>query len=72
MGNYCIKSMYKKMPVSEKCPYCKKQRFIGGDETAFRISIHGCKICRLKKKYFHPSGIKEVYIESVKINKGRY
>ena len=27
------------MPISEKCCICKKQRFIGGDETAFRISM---------------------------------
>ena len=49
MGNTCIKNFYKKMPISEKCCICKKQRFIGGAETAFRISTQGCKICRLKK-----------------------
>jgi hypothetical protein len=53
MGNTCVKGFYKKMPISEKCSICNKQRFIGGDETAFRISIHGCKVCRLKRKYFH-------------------
>lgn len=49
MGNTCIKNFYKKMPISEKCSICKKQRFIGGAETAFRISTQGCKVCRLKK-----------------------
>ena len=49
MGNTCIKNFYKKMPISEKCCICKKQRFIGGDETAFRISMYGCRVCRLKK-----------------------
>jgi len=53
MGNTCIKKFYKKMPQSEKCCICKKQRFIGGDETAFRITIHGCRVCRLRKKYFN-------------------
>ena len=69
MGNTCIKNFYKKMPISEKCCICKKQRFIGGDETAFRISMHGCKVCRLKKKYFNTD---EVIITKYHLNQGRY
>ena len=71
MGNTCIKNFYKKVPISEKCCICKKQRFIGGDETAFRISMHGCRVCRLKKKYFNTDNI-EVTITRYKLNKGRY
>lgn len=71
MGNTCIKNFYKKMPISEKCCICKKQRFIGGDETAFRISSYGCRVCRLKKKYFNTDNI-EVTITRYKLNKGRY
>jgi len=67
MGNTCIKQFYKKMPISEKCCICKKQRFIGGDETAFRISIHGCRVCRLRKKYFNTNN-KEVTITSYRIS----
>ena len=64
MGNTCFKNIYNKMPVSEKCCICKKQRFISGDETSFRISVHGCRVCRLKKKYINPQ--KEVTITSYK------
>ena len=67
MGNTCIKNFYKKMPISEKCCICKKQRFIGGDETQFRISVHGCRVCRLKKKYFNTNN-EEVTITSYRIS----
>ena len=67
MGNTCIKQFYKKMPISEKCCICKKQRFIGGDETAFRISIHGCRVCRLRKKYFNTNN-EEVTVTSYRIS----
>ena len=67
MGNTCIKNFYKKMPISEKCCICKKQRFIGGDETAFRISIHGCRVCRLRKKYFNTNN-EEVTVTSYRIS----
>tara|TARA_B100001057_G_C22094590_1_gene660904 strand:- start:203 stop:424 length:222 start_codon:yes stop_codon:yes gene_type:complete len=72
MGNTCIKNFYKKMPISEKCCICKKQRFIGGDETAFRISMYGCRVCRLKKKYFSADTNDEVSITRYQLNKGRY
>lgn len=71
MGNTCIKNFYKKLPISEKCCICKKQRFIGGDETAFRISTHGCKVCRLKQKYFNTDN-SEITITRYELNKGRY
>ena len=71
MGNTCIKNFYKKMPISEKCSICKKQRFIGGDETVFRISTYGCKVCRLKKKYFN-TDVDEVSITRYELNRGRY
>lgn len=72
MGNTCIKNFYKKMPISEKCCICKKQRFIGGAETAFSISMHGCRVCRLKKKYFSADTNDEVSITRYQLNKGRY
>lgn len=72
MGNVCLKKLYKKMPVTEKCYLCKKERYIGGTETAFMISVRGCRVCRLKKKYCNPITNKEVSIEQIKINRGRY
>ena len=72
MGNTCIKNFYKKMPISEKCCICKKQRFIGGDETAFRISMYGCRDCRLKKKYFSADTNDEVSITRYQLNKKKY
>lgn len=71
MGNICLKNIYNRMPVSEKCCICKKQRFVGGDETSFRISVHGCKVCRLKKKYFNKDN-QEVTITKYKLHRGRY
>lgn len=71
MGNTCIKNFYKKMPISEKCCICKKQRFIGGYETAFCISTQGCRVCRLKKKYFNTDNC-EITITRYELNKGRY
>lgn len=55
MGNTCFKNinnLYYKLPVTEKCPYCKKNRYISKRETAFVITTRGCRICRLRMKYF--------------------
>ena len=55
MGNTCIKNinnLYYKLPAKEKCPHCKKNRYVSEKETAFVISTRGCRICRLKIKYF--------------------
>jgi len=56
MGNTCIKNinnLYNKLPDTEKCPHCKKNRYISNRETSFVISIRGCRICRLKMKYYN-------------------
>lgn len=56
MGNTCFKNinnLYYKLPVTEKCPYCKKNRYISKRETAFVITTRGCRICRLKMKYYN-------------------
>jgi hypothetical protein len=68
MGNNCIKGLYNKMPIREKCGICKKYRYIGGDETGFRIATHGCKICRLKTKYI----IKQSKLKNERFTRGRY
>ena len=52
MGN-CWKKMYYSLPRQEICPYCKKKQFISEQETAFKISTSGCRVCRIKMKYFH-------------------
>ena len=69
MGNTCIKNinnLYYKLPVTEKCPHCKKNRYVSKSETAFLISTRGCRICRLKIKYFVKSNqYKEVTITRV-------
>ena len=44
--------LYEKTLPTEKCPYCKKKKIIGGKETAFLISTQGCRICRIKNKYY--------------------
>ena len=51
MGN-CWKKMYYSLPRQEICPYCKKKQFISEQETAFKISTSGCRICRIKNKYY--------------------
>jgi len=60
MGNYCMK-LYEKIQPTETCPYCKKNKIIGGKETVFIITTQGCRICRLKNKYiFKPVSITKV------------
>ena len=54
MGN-CWKKFYYSLPRQERCPYCKKNQFLDEKETAFKVSTQGCKICRIKMKYFHDS-----------------
>jgi hypothetical protein len=57
MGN-CWKKFYYSLPKQETCPYCKKKKFISEQETAFKISTSGCRVCRIKMKYFHDSNHK--------------
>ena len=52
MGN-CWKKLYYSIPIQETCPYCKKKQIISEQETAFKISTSGCRVCRIKMKYFH-------------------
>jgi len=47
--------LYEKIQPTEKCPYCKKNIIIVGEETTFKILTEGCKICRLKHKYLFKS-----------------
>jgi len=54
MGNYCIK-LCEKLQTREKCPYCKKFIFVGKIETSFKIITQGCRVCRIKMKYFDES-----------------
>ena len=54
MGNLCNK-LYYSIPQRQKCPYCPKSPFISEQETAFKISTSGCRVCRIKMKYFHDS-----------------
>ena len=67
MGNTCLKkvnNLYYKLPITEKCPQCKKKRYVSQQETAFLISTRGCRICRLKNKYYFYKN-NEVTITSV-------
>ena len=52
MGN-CWKKLYEKLQEKQKCPYCKKEKYIDESETAFLISTQGCRVCRIKLKYFY-------------------
>jgi len=51
MGNMCNK-LYYSIPQRQKCPYCTKSPFISETETAFKISTQGCRVCRIKMKYY--------------------
>ncbi len=51
MGNLCNK-LYYSLPMKEQCPYCKKKVYISETETAFKISTQGCRVCRIKMKYY--------------------
>jgi len=51
MGNLCNK-LYYTIPQRQKCPYCPKSPYISETETAFKISTQGCRVCRMKMKYF--------------------
>ena len=44
--------LYEKIQPTEKCPYCKKNIIIGVKETVFLISTQGCRMCRIKNKYY--------------------
>ena len=59
MGN-CWKKMYYSLPRQEICPYCKKKQFISEQETAFKISTSGCRVCRIKMKYFQEMTYKDI------------
>ena len=56
MGNFCNK-LYYSIPHRQKCPYCPKSPFISETETAFKISTQGCRVCRIKMKYYFKKGI---------------
>ena len=56
MGNLCNK-LYYSLPMKEQCPYCKKYHYISEEETAFKISTSGCRVCRIKMKYFHDANL---------------
>ena len=43
--------LYEKLQPTETCPYCKKNKIIGGKETVFIITTQGCRVCRIKNKY---------------------
>ena len=51
MGNLCNK-LYYSIPQRQKCPYCPKSPYISETETAFKISTQGCRVCRIKMKYY--------------------
>jgi len=65
--------LYEKTLSTEKCPYCKKKKIIGGKETAFLISTQGCRICRIKNKnYFKPVSITKVPVNQKLVKKPSY
>ena len=69
-GEYLYKKFYKKMPISEKCCICKSKDLLV--ETKHFVYLYtGCKVCRLKKKYFNTDN-NEVTITKYYLNKGRY
>lgn len=58
--------LYEKTLPTEKCPYCKKNKIIVGQETAFKIYTEGCKICRLKHKYlFKPVTVTKIPVNNL-------
>ena len=44
--------LYYSIPRRQQCPYCKKKPYISETETAFKISTQGCRVCRIKMKYY--------------------
>ena len=51
MGNFCNK-LYYSIPQKQKCFYCNKQVYISETETSKKISTQGCRVCRIKMKYY--------------------
>ena len=65
--------LYEKTLPTEKCPYCKKNKIIGVKETVFLISTQGCRICRIKNKYyFKPVTITKVPVNQILVKKPSY
>ena len=71
MGNFCNK-LYYSIPQKQKCPYCNKKVYINETETSIKILTQGCRVCRIKMKYYFKPITKKHHLINTFIKKPDY